>query len=134
MSAHHLVKHCHGKSRVRVARVWRSGSGLHHFAEWTVEVLLESAMAAAFLHGDNSGMTATDTVKNSVRRCLCASVETQSLMLHTRCTRLPRRRRSDAAAKSSRWLWRSISWRSILWRVPVASASFLGVTRCQPRR
>ncbi len=66
----HLVKHCHGKSRVRVARVWREAGGVHQLAEWTCEVLLESDMAAAFLRGDNSGMTATDTVKNSARACL----------------------------------------------------------------
>jgi len=66
-----LAKHCHGKSRVRLARVWRpppGSAGVHTFVEWEVQCLLESAMEHAFLRGDNTGMTATDTVKNSVRR------------------------------------------------------------------
>jgi urate oxidase len=63
----HLAKHCHGKSRVRVARVWRDAGGQQHVVEWVVNVLLESAMAQAYLAGDNSGMTATDTVKNTAR-------------------------------------------------------------------
>lgn len=62
----HLTKHCHGKSRVRMARVWRDG-GVHTAVEWQVAVLLESDMAHAFLRGDNAGMTPTDTVKNTAR-------------------------------------------------------------------
>ena len=60
-----LTKHCHGKSRVRVGRVWRHAGGLHTFCEFTCEVLLESPMDKAFTAGDNAGMTATDTVKNN---------------------------------------------------------------------
>jgi urate oxidase len=62
----HLVAHVHGKSRVRLARVWRNASGRHTLVEWSVDVLLESAMERAYTDGDNSGMTATDTVRNSV--------------------------------------------------------------------
>ena len=62
----HLTKHAHGKSRVRVARVWREGD-VHHAVEWQAEVLLESDMAPAYLRGDNRDMTATDTVKNTAR-------------------------------------------------------------------
>jgi urate oxidase len=62
-----LAQHAHGKSRVRVARVWRDDNGVHHFVEWQCAVLLESDMAHAYLAGDNSGMTATDTVKNTAR-------------------------------------------------------------------
>ena len=61
-----LVKHCHGKSRVRVGRVWRLPNGTHLFSELSCEVLLESPMEKAFTAGDNSGMTATDTVKNNI--------------------------------------------------------------------
>lgn len=60
-----LVLHQHGKSRVRLGRVWREGS-VHHFVEWSVNTMLESDMEAAFLEGDNTGMTATDTQKNTV--------------------------------------------------------------------
>ncbi len=64
----HLAKHAHGKSRVRLARVWREpSSGMHHVVEWSVAVMLESDMAPAYLRGDNTGMTATDTVKNTAR-------------------------------------------------------------------
>ena len=42
-----LVHHTHGKKRVRVARTWREGS-VHHFVEWNVEVVIESAMAHAY--------------------------------------------------------------------------------------
>lgn len=62
----HLAKHAHGKSRVRVARVWREGDK-HYCVEWQCAVLLESDVAHAYLRGDNSGMTATDTVKNTAR-------------------------------------------------------------------
>jgi urate oxidase len=61
-----LVQHFHGKSRVRLARVWREANGVHHFVEWQCEVLLGSPMEHAFLQGDNSDMTPTDTVKNNV--------------------------------------------------------------------
>jgi urate oxidase len=70
----HLAKHAHGKSRVRVARVWREGT-VHHAVEWQCEVLLESDMAPAYLRGDNSDMTATDTIKNTVRRCRMTRAE-----------------------------------------------------------
>lgn len=61
-----LVSHVHGKSRVRLARVWRGAGGRDTVVEWQVQVLLESDMARAYLRGDNSDMTATDTVKNGV--------------------------------------------------------------------
>uniref|UniRef100_A0A1D2A182 Uricase n=1 Tax=Auxenochlorella protothecoides TaxID=3075 RepID=A0A1D2A182_AUXPR len=60
-----LALHQHGKSRVRVGRVWREGS-VHTFAEFKVATTLESAMEHAFLTESNEGMTATDTQKNTV--------------------------------------------------------------------
>ena len=39
-----LAHHFHGKSRVRLGRVWRDADGKQHFVEWTVELLLESPM------------------------------------------------------------------------------------------
>ncbi|KAK3265316.1 hypothetical protein CYMTET_25992 [Cymbomonas tetramitiformis] len=59
-----LEHQVHGKERVRVARVWREGT-VHHFVEWMVGVVLESDMEHAYLNGDNTGMTATDTMKNT---------------------------------------------------------------------
>ena len=61
-----LAVHQHGKSKVRVGRVWREGSK-HYFVEWNVDVMLESDMAHAFKNGDNTDMTTTDTTKNTVR-------------------------------------------------------------------
>jgi len=62
----YLDKHQHGKSRVRVARVWRSEQGWHQFAEYQVATTLYSAMEHAYVEGSNEGMTATDTQKNMV--------------------------------------------------------------------
>ncbi|XP_065197827.1 uncharacterized protein LOC135829349 [Sycon ciliatum] len=59
-----LTNHRHGKTRVRVARVWRANDGKQEMREWTVEVLIASPMERAFTEGDNSGMTTTDTCKN----------------------------------------------------------------------
>ncbi|KAJ9528489.1 hypothetical protein QJQ45_020531 [Haematococcus lacustris] len=42
-----LPLHQHGKSRVKVARTWRVGD-THHFVEWQVATMLESAMEPAF--------------------------------------------------------------------------------------
>ena len=61
-----LVSHVHGKSRVRLARVWHAAGGRDTVVEWQVQVLLESDMAHAYLRGSNADMTATDTVKNGV--------------------------------------------------------------------
>ena len=55
-----LGKHQHGKSKVRVGRVWRDGHK-HIFKEWSVDTVLESDMAHAYREGSNEGMTATDT-------------------------------------------------------------------------
>ncbi|PRW56232.1 urate oxidase [Chlorella sorokiniana] len=60
-----LAAHQHGKSRVRLGRVWRVGN-VHHFVEFNVATMLESDMEHAFLTDSNRGMTATDTQKNSV--------------------------------------------------------------------
>eukprot|EP00798_Chlamydomonas_sp_ICE-L_P014548 gene14548-20589_t len=60
-----LPVHSHGKSRVRVSRVWREGD-VHHFCEWSVNTMLESPMEHSFINGENTGMTATDTQKNTV--------------------------------------------------------------------
>lgn len=39
---------------------------MHYLVEWSVHTMLESDMEKAFTHGDNTGMTATDTQKNTV--------------------------------------------------------------------
>ncbi|GAB2287531.1 hypothetical protein Dimus_021906 [Dionaea muscipula] len=57
----------HGKARVRVGRVWRdSRSGVHSFVEWKVSVSLLSDCLPSYFRDDNSGIVATDTIKNTV--------------------------------------------------------------------
>uniref|UniRef100_A0A2P2JP61 Uricase n=1 Tax=Rhizophora mucronata TaxID=61149 RepID=A0A2P2JP61_RHIMU len=57
----------HGKSRVRIARVWRNKAGGDHFlAEWNVSISLFSDCLNAYLRDDNSDIVATDTMKNTV--------------------------------------------------------------------
>ncbi|MCO5561894.1 hypothetical protein L7F22_015519 [Adiantum nelumboides] len=60
-----VVRHRHGKARVRVGRVWREGAR-HAFVEWSVSVLLSSHCEPAFTAGDNSAIVATDSIKNTV--------------------------------------------------------------------
>lgn len=60
-----LLHHQHGKSKVRVARVWRKGP-IHHLVEWMVDIALLSDAQAAFEGADNSNVVATDTMKNTV--------------------------------------------------------------------
>lgn len=58
----------HGKSRVRVSRVWRrpGSDGGDLVVEWSVGVSLLSDCLPAYLSGDNSSIVATDTMKNTV--------------------------------------------------------------------
>lgn len=60
-----LALHQHGKGKVRLGRTWRQGD-VHHFVEYMVHTMLESDMEHAFVRGDNTDMTATDTQKNTV--------------------------------------------------------------------
>lgn len=57
----------HGKSRVRVARVWRNPiTGKDLIVEWNVAVSLVTDCLPAFTSGDNSSIIATDSMKNTV--------------------------------------------------------------------
>ncbi|KAI3705267.1 hypothetical protein L1987_75502 [Smallanthus sonchifolius] len=57
----------HGKERVRVGRVWRSGEdGRRYFVEWNVSISLLSDCVNAYVRADNSDIVATDTMKNTV--------------------------------------------------------------------
>jgi urate oxidase len=55
----------YGKSRVRLVRVARHADR-HDIADLTVDVALEGDFAAAHVAGDNSGLLATDTMRNAV--------------------------------------------------------------------
>ncbi|KAF9597448.1 hypothetical protein IFM89_018894 [Coptis chinensis] len=57
----------HGKSRVRVGRIWRKKQGgQHFFVEWIVNISLLSNCLPSYTHADNSDIVATDTMKNTV--------------------------------------------------------------------
>jgi urate oxidase len=55
----------YGKSRIRLVRVARHPDR-HDIADLTVDVALEGEFAAAHVAGDNSGLLATDTMRNTV--------------------------------------------------------------------
>ena len=55
----------YGKSRVRLVKVTRRADR-HDICDLTVDVALEGDFAAAHTAGDNSGLLATDTMRNTV--------------------------------------------------------------------
>jgi urate oxidase len=60
-----LAENNYGKSRVRLVKVTRDGD-THHLYEWNVGVYLTGDFTACFAEGDNTGLLATDTMKNTV--------------------------------------------------------------------
>lgn len=55
----------YGKSAIRLVKVTR-GADRHELRDLTVDVSLEGDFAAAHITGDNSGLLATDTMRNTV--------------------------------------------------------------------
>jgi urate oxidase len=60
-----LGQNNYGKSRVRLVKVTRHPER-HELTDLTVDVALEGDFAAAHVAGDNTGMLATDTMRNTV--------------------------------------------------------------------
>jgi urate oxidase len=60
-----LGENRYGKSRIRLVTV-RRGPTQHHLRDLTVAIALEGEFEAAHTHGDNAGVIATDTMKNTV--------------------------------------------------------------------
>jgi urate oxidase len=60
-----LGENRYGKSRIRLVTVRRE-AGHHDLRDLTVDVALEGDFAAAHVAGDNAGVIATDTMKNTV--------------------------------------------------------------------
>ncbi len=60
-----LRENRYGKTGVRLMKVTRQGN-VHDLHEWTVRVLLEGDYEAVYLHGDNTDVLATDTMKNTI--------------------------------------------------------------------
>lgn len=63
--AYELGQNRYGKSRIRLVTV-RRGPERHHLRDMTVAVALEGEFSAVHTHGDNTGVIATDTMKNTV--------------------------------------------------------------------
>lgn len=64
-----LAENHYGKSAVRLVKVKRNIDGaqdMHEVSEWTVGVYLTGDFAACFMNSDNTGLLATDTMKNTV--------------------------------------------------------------------
>ncbi|MBV8218269.1 MAG: urate oxidase [Solirubrobacterales bacterium] len=55
----------YGKSEIRLVKVTRRPDG-HYLRDLTVEVMLEGDFSAAYIEGDNTGLLATDTMRNVV--------------------------------------------------------------------
>lgn len=64
-AAYDLGENRYGKSRIRVVTV-RRGPDQHDLRDLTVAVALEGEFDAVHTHGDNAGVIATDTMKNTV--------------------------------------------------------------------
>jgi urate oxidase len=79
-----LAENHYGKSRVRLVKVTRDGD-THHLYEWSVGVYLTGDFTDCFVAGDNTGLLATDTMKNTVyavaRSSTATSVEAFALEL-----------------------------------------------------
>jgi len=60
-----VTANIYGKSEVRLVTV-RRGPERHELKDVTVAIRLEGDFAAAYTHGDNTGVVATDTMKNTV--------------------------------------------------------------------
>jgi urate oxidase len=65
LDAYELGENRYGKSRIRLVTV-RRGATRHDVRDLTVAVELDGDFAAAHTRGDNAGLIATDTMKNTV--------------------------------------------------------------------
>jgi urate oxidase len=65
LDAYELGENRYGKSRIRLVTV-RRGPTQHELRDLTVAIALEGDFDAAHTHGDNTGVIATDTMKNTV--------------------------------------------------------------------
>lgn len=63
-----LAFNAYGKHRVRVSKIKRDAAdpGQHQFIEASVDVVIEGDLEAGYTRGDNTGIVATDTCKNTV--------------------------------------------------------------------
>ena len=73
----HLAACTYGKARIRIMRVQRD-TARHDVRELDVNVMLEGDVAASFTSSDNSGLVATDTIKNIVNLVAREAIELDS--------------------------------------------------------
>ena len=96
----------YGKSRIRLVTV-RRGPDRHHLRDLTVAVSLEGDFDAAHVDGDNTGVVATDTMKNTVyafaRDRLTGSPEAFGLELARHFVGSERVHRATVDLQEHRW-------------------------------
>jgi urate oxidase len=107
LDAYELGENRYGKSRIRLVTV-RRGPEQHDLRDLTVAVALEGEFDAAHTHGDNTGVIATDTMKNTVyafaRDRLTGSPETFGLELGRHFASYPVVTRAIIELQEQRWL------------------------------
>jgi urate oxidase len=82
-----LAHNAYGKSNVRLTKVTRHSDGRHDLLEVSVDIELQGDFARSYMHGDNSPLVATDTMKNTVyalaKQHTFESIETFGQLLAT---------------------------------------------------
>jgi urate oxidase len=107
LEAYELGENRYGKSRIRLVTV-RRGPERHDLRDLTVAVALEGEFDAVHTHGDNAGVIATDTMKNTVyafaRNRLMGSPEAFGLELARHFARYETCSRAIIDIEEHRWL------------------------------
>jgi urate oxidase len=107
MDAYELGENRYGKSRIRLVTV-RRGPDRHDLRDLTVAVALEGDFDAAHTRGDNAGVIATDTMKNTVyafaRERLTGAPEAFALELARHFAGYPVVERATVDVDEVRWL------------------------------
>lgn len=107
LGAYELAENRYGKSRIRLVTV-RRGPDQHHLRDLTVAIALEGDFEAAHTRGNNAGLIATDTMKNTVyafaREHLTGSPEAFGLVLARHFASYPAVDLAIVAIEEQRWL------------------------------
>src|SRR5574337_1702868 len=101
-----LGEHRYGKERIRLVRVIRGPAG-HTVRDLTVAVSMEGRFGAAYTAGDNTGVVATDTMKNTVYALagehLKGSIEDFALSLARHFVEAPSVQRATVSIDEAAW-------------------------------
>lgn len=101
-----LGEHRYGKERIRLVRVV-PGPGGHLVRDLTVAVSLEGTFGAAYTAGDNAGVVATDTMKNTVYALaaehLSGPIEDFALSLARHFVEAPSVQRATVSIDEAAW-------------------------------